>query len=193
MKRTSRAPRRGTRLRRRHPAGHGRQRLGRGGQPQRGLPLVAAGHDPDDRLQRPARSLVRQPARKAWRRSGPGFALYLFDELFGRTTSKGKYVYLSDGGHFENLGVYELVRRRCRYIVVCDAGADPTLSFWDLAGLVRKCREDFGVRIEIDVSPLSRKEGTRSRAMALRRGADPLRGRGCWRPHRVRCSTSSRH
>jgi hypothetical protein len=100
------------------------------------------------------------PARNAWRRSGPGFALYLFDELFGRTTNKGKYVYLSDGGHFENLGVYELVRRRCRYIVLCDAGADPTLSFWDLASLVRKCREDFGVRIEIDVSPLSRKEGT---------------------------------
>ncbi len=100
------------------------------------------------------------PARNAWRRSGPGFALYLFDELFGRTTSKGKYVYLSDGGHFENLGVYELVRRRCRYIVLCDAGADPTFSFWDLAGLVRKCREDFGVRIEIDISPLSRKEGT---------------------------------
>ncbi len=99
------------------------------------------------------------PARESWRRSGPGFAHYLFDELFGRTTSKGKYVYLSDGGHFENLGVYELIRRRCRHIVLCDAGADPKLSFWDLGSLVRKCREDFGVRIEIDISPLSKKEG----------------------------------
>lgn len=99
------------------------------------------------------------PARDAWRRSGPGFALYLFDELFGRTTSKGKYVYLSDGGHFENLGVYELVRRRCRHIVLCDAGADPSQGFWDLGSLVRKCREDFGVRIEIDVNPLLKKEG----------------------------------
>jgi hypothetical protein len=100
------------------------------------------------------------PARDAWRRSGPGFALYLVDELFGRTTSKGKYVYLSDGGHFENLGVYELIRRRCRHIVLCDAGADPELSFWDLGSLVRKCREDFGVRIEIDVRPLLKKDGT---------------------------------
>ena len=98
------------------------------------------------------------PARDAWRKSGPGFALYLFDELLGRTTSKGKYVYLSDGGHFENLGVYELVRRRCRHIVVCDAGADPGSSFWDLGGLVRKCREDFGVRIEIDISPLLKED-----------------------------------
>ena len=30
------------------------------------------------------------------------------------TTDERKWVYLSDGGHFENLGVYELVRRRCR-------------------------------------------------------------------------------
>ena len=69
-------------------------------------------------------------------------------------------MYLSDGGHFENLGAYELVRRRCRYIVVCDAGADPGLSFWDLGSLVRKCRQDFGIRIEIDISPLLKKEGT---------------------------------
>ncbi len=100
------------------------------------------------------------PARPQWRRSGPGFAFYLLGELFSRTTSKGRYVYLSDGGHFENLGAYELVRRRCRYIVVCDAGADPGHSFWDLGSLVRKCREDFGIRIEIDVSPLAKKEGT---------------------------------
>ena len=65
------------------------------------------------------------PARAKWRRSGPNFAFYLLGELLGRTTNKRQYVNLSDGGHFENLGAYELVRRRCRYIVVCDAGADP--------------------------------------------------------------------
>ena len=51
-------------------------------------------------------------------------------------------------------------RRRCRFIVVCDAGADPGLSFWDLGSLVRKCRQDFGIRIEIDTSPLLKKAGT---------------------------------
>ena len=44
--------------------------------------------------------------------------------------------------------------------MVSDAGADPGLAFWDLGSLVRKCRQDFGIRIEIDVSPLSKKEGT---------------------------------
>ena len=94
------------------------------------------------------------PARDTWRKSGPGFATYLYSELTGRTTDKGNYVYLSDGGHFENLGVYELVRRRCRYIVVSDAGADPGSAFWDLGGVVRKCREDFGIPIVIDIAPL---------------------------------------
>ena len=100
------------------------------------------------------------PARKKWRREGPELAFNFLNELIGLTTSEGNYVYLSDGGHFENLGAYELVRRRCRYIVVCDAGADPGLSFWDLGSLVRKCRQDFGIRIEIDISPLLKKEGT---------------------------------
>ena len=100
------------------------------------------------------------PAREEWRRSGPYFAFNFLRELLGLTTSEDHYVYLSDGGHFENLGAYELVRRRCRYIVLCDAGADPGLAFWDLGSLVRKCRQDFGIRIEIDISPLLRKEGT---------------------------------
>jgi hypothetical protein len=100
------------------------------------------------------------PLHAGWRSTGPDFAFYFFDELFGLTTNRNKYIYLSDGGHFENLGAYELVRRRCRYIVVCDAGADPGLAFWDLGSLVRKCRQDLGVRIEIDVSPFLKKEGT---------------------------------
>ena len=91
---------------------------------------------------------------------GPRFGFYLFEELFGRTNAKSRYVYLSDGGHFENLGVYELIRRRCRYIVVCDAGEDPALAFWDLGSLVRKCREDLGVRIEIDIAPLLKQRGS---------------------------------
>jgi hypothetical protein len=98
------------------------------------------------------------PARESWRDSGPRWGFYLFKELFGKTDAESKYVYLSDGGHFENLGVYELIRRRCRYIVACDAGEDPSLAFWDLGSLVRKCREDLGVRIEIDIAPLAQQD-----------------------------------
>lgn len=101
------------------------------------------------------------PAHKrTWRLSGPRFGwLYLWRELFGRTDATSPYVYLSDGGHFDNLGVYELVRRRCYFIVVCDAGADPAYEFGDLGELIRKVRSDFGIRIEIDVSSLRPQAG----------------------------------
>jgi GNAT superfamily N-acetyltransferase len=65
-----------------------------------------------------------------------------------------EYVHLSDGAHFENLGLYELVRRHCRYIIVSDCGADPHVAFDDFGNAVRRIREDFGVEIEIDLSPL---------------------------------------
>ena len=49
--------------------------------------------------------------------------------MFGLTDERGRYIYLSDGGHFENLGIFELVRRRCRFIVACDAEEDRNLGF----------------------------------------------------------------
>ena len=80
---------------------------------------------------------------------GPRWAAApLLFELFGLTDSRRKYVYLSDGGHFENLGLYEMVRRRCHMIIVSDAGHDPELAFADLANAVRKIWIDLGVRIE---------------------------------------------
>ena len=59
---------------------------------------------------------------------------------------------LSDGGHFENLGVYELVRRRVKVIVCCDAAADPGFDFKDLQVLVHRIRVDFGARLEFDAN-----------------------------------------
>lgn len=79
---------------------------------------------------------------------GPWFAIQpLVEEALGRTTDNRPYVYLSDGGHFENLGLYEMVRRRCRYIVVSDAGCDPDFVFEDLANAVRKIAIDLGVTV----------------------------------------------
>ena len=69
-------------------------------------------------------------------------------EMFGVTTDTSPYVALSDGGHFENLALYEMVLRRCRLIVVSDAGCDPGATFVDLGGAVRKIRVDLGVPIE---------------------------------------------
>ena len=61
-----------------------------------------------------------------------------------------KLLQLSDGGHFENLGVYELVRRRVKVIVSCDAGADPGFDFADLQVLMRRIGADFGARVEFE-------------------------------------------
>jgi hypothetical protein len=73
----------------------------------------------------------------------------LYDEAFARFpgTARQRW-YLSDGGHFENTGCYELVRRRLPLIVACDASADPAYLFEDAGNLVRLARVDFGAEIE---------------------------------------------
>ncbi len=55
--------------------------------------------------------------------------------------------YLSDGGHFDNTGLYELFRRRLPFIIAVDAGEDPQYEFDDLAILTRQVRLDFGAQI----------------------------------------------
>jgi hypothetical protein len=74
----------------------------------------------------------------------------LVEEAFGLTDDKNPYVNLSDGGHFENLGLYEMVRRRCHYIVVSDAGQDADGAFEDLGNAIRKIFIDMGVEIDFD-------------------------------------------
>ncbi len=82
---------------------------------------------------------------------GPRFAPGpLFEEAFGLTDSEHPYVYLSDGGHFENLGLYEMVLRRCHFIVVSDGGQDPTFGYQDLGNAVSKIRVDLGVPIDFE-------------------------------------------
>ena len=88
---------------------------------------------------------------ETWQRTGPALGLgYLLLEVLAQSDQERGYVYLSDGGHFENLAVYELLRRRCRLIVACDADCDPQYGFGDLLSLIEKARTDFGIRIEID-------------------------------------------
>ena len=94
-----------------------------------------------------------------WERSGPAHAaLPLFNEALGTTNASYAYVNLSDGGHFDNLGLYEMVLRRCGHIVVVDAGCDYAYVFEDLGNAIRKIRIDLGISIDIQtVSP--KKEG----------------------------------
>jgi hypothetical protein len=85
----------------------------------------------------------------SFNRSGPRFALRpILAEALGHSDNTSPYVYLSDGGHFENLGLYEMVLRRAHLIVVGDGSQDPQSRFEDLAGAVRKIRIDLGIPID---------------------------------------------
>jgi hypothetical protein len=98
-----------------------------------------------------------------WQSAGPTSGLgYLLSELVGQSDQNKGYVYLSDGGHFDNLGLYELIKRHCRLIVFCDAECDGQYEFADLIALIEKARTDLGARIEIDFSKIGPKDGHES-------------------------------
>jgi hypothetical protein len=106
---------------------------------------------------------------KTYRRSHPLFSIKpLLAEAFGLTDDKNKYVYLSDGGHFENLAIYEMVMRRCHYIVVSDGSQDPDYQFDDLGAALRKIRIDLGVPIVIEkILIYSKKQDKESKFCAI--------------------------
>ena len=80
--------------------------------------------------------------------SKPPNALFaLFREMLSMTGANAPAIYLSDGGHFDDLGLYEMIRRRCMLIVVVDAGRDGDFLFTDLGISVRLVRIDFNVEI----------------------------------------------
>lgn len=83
-------------------------------------------------------------------RPGPN---YLLREGLGLLNAQTSFVNISDGGHIENLGIYELLRRRCKVIIAIDAEVDPALSCPSLATLTRYARTDLGLEIRIDSTP----------------------------------------
>lgn len=89
--------------------------------------------------------------RLALRGAGPK---HVVKEALGRLDLNGSHVNVSDGGHIENLGVYPLLARRCKYIIAVDAEADPTMCFDGLVKLSRYARIDLGIDIDIDLEGL---------------------------------------
>jgi hypothetical protein len=95
------------------------------------------------------------PRKTTWSKGSPPESLtYLACELTANTTVDRDFVLLTDGGHFENMGLYELVRRRCQFIIVCDAEQDEKFKLEGIGGAVRKCRSDFGVVIDLNLDVL---------------------------------------
>ncbi len=94
---------------------------------------------------------VRNPAVTAkLATSWPSFTCNIRNFLEVNAPSDA-WIRLSDGGHFENLGLYELVARKCSRIIVVDAGYDPNYEYFDLAIATRRCLEDFGATIKLQI------------------------------------------
>ncbi|HEY2619295.1 MAG TPA: hypothetical protein VGI78_18280 [Acetobacteraceae bacterium] len=104
-----------------------------------------------------------------WTPAKPSNALRpLFNEMLGRANDRQADVYLSDGGHFDNLGVYEMLRRRCRIIVSIDAGCDPEYHYTDLGRALRMASIDLHVTIDF-VAPVIKGDASLSASGAFAR------------------------
>ena len=99
---------------------------------------------------KPLRSQVQFPTAAEFLRKRNLVANYYFlAELFGLLSDQFKSVYLTDGGHIENLGIYELLKRRCRVIIAVDAEADRQMAFGSFNALERYALIDLGIRIDL--------------------------------------------
>jgi hypothetical protein len=75
---------------------------------------------------------------------------YLFREMFGKDDPESKFLYVTDGGHYENLGLVELLRRHCRYVWCVDASGETQGNFSTIAGAVALAFSELGCRVDID-------------------------------------------
>jgi len=102
-----------------------------------------------------------------------GTQFCLTSELLGQFDGpRGRRWYLTDGGHFENTGAYELLRRRLAFIVIFDNGCDPGYEFDDLANLMRRVRVDFGIEIFESTCRITSPDGLRLNASLIARSFD---------------------
>ena len=113
---------------------------------------------------------LRNP-RPGWRRPrglyGPG-PLFLFREMFAMQMDEHRhFLNLSDGGHIENLAVYELLRRRCKFIVCVDGGMEPEMQCEDLMRLERYAAIDLGIKMHYDIEDLKLQANGYSRAYGV--------------------------
>jgi hypothetical protein len=102
------------------------------------------------------------PNRKGWNSSQPRlWPFYLVREFLSQTNDLSDYCYLTDGGHFDNTGLYSLIERGCRFVIVIDCGADPSPPcFEDLGEAIRRCRIDFKTEINLHLDPFIKSDSS---------------------------------
>ncbi|MBZ9655301.1 patatin-like phospholipase family protein [Phyllobacterium lublinensis] len=103
-----------------------------------------------DDAQGPAPQDAAQPAARVKASWYDFFRFYLAAEAFGILRSDSSRIFVSDGGHIDNSGLYQLLKRKCQMIMVIDAEADPAMNFGALVDVQRFARIDLGIRIAID-------------------------------------------
>ena len=107
---------------------------------------------PNPRVAKDASWLTRLGLRR-----GPG-PKYVLKESVGHLNASGNYINVSDGGHIENLAVFELLRRRCKFIIAVDGERDPEMHFAGLVNLLLYARIDLGIEIDIDLDAVRKNE-----------------------------------
>ena len=120
-----------------------------------------------------------QSARFRWRVRPSA----LVREALSKLDESHRWVNLSDGGHIENLAAVELLRRRCKYIIIGDGEADPKLHFAGLATLMRYASIDLGVHIDLDLDALRLREAATSHDAGLVSAAHFAVGTITYPPH----------
>lgn len=105
---------------------------------------------------------VENPNRQRARRVRPRFwPYYLLKEMLGHTNAENWFVNVSDGGHTgDNVGIYPLLRRRCKVIIACDAEADGALGFGSFTEALRHAYIDKGIEVDIALADLRPDERT---------------------------------
>ena len=88
----------------------------------------------------------------------------ILKEALGRLTAKGSHVNISDGGHLENLGIYPLLKRQCKFIIAVDGEADPNMGFNGLVTLMRFARIDMGIELVMNLEDLRKNKRGLSKA-----------------------------
>ena len=76
------------------------------------------------------------------------YPYYTFLEFTGKATTTSYKIQVSDGGHIENLGIYELLRRKVKTIIAIDSGEDSQFNFSDLRNLIIRAKNELGAVIE---------------------------------------------
>ena len=74
----------------------------------------------------------------------------LWAEAAGHTSYRSTWICVSDGGHYDNLGLVEALCRGASNILVLDASGDKVNSWFTLGGSITQARDDAGVNISLD-------------------------------------------